>query len=272
MKLSIFSALTTIGLLAVTFWSYQLSRKVSSLDNYEQILRSTHAEIENDLHTKAQKLEDDIEKRSKDSMTEELEILIRKRKVTLEVELDGLLARKTETEKQISDLERANENLPSKVELDELKERYLSKIGSAIGTYETIETFETEHGTVSFNKSDIDYELVPSSGKLAWIRIGKDRSNLNSKIASAWIDAAIWAKEKQGYVNIEDIKEPTDYGSSRTQFFEKDDMYFKTYYQYTRVQGTYGRHSLQYKFYIEIGSKDLKDQARLETYNEKTGS
>jgi hypothetical protein len=52
----------------------------------------------------------------------------------------------------------------------------------------------------------------------------------------------------------------------------KGDMYFKTYFQYERVQGTYGRHSLQYTYYVEIGSEVRKARYELEQYNQKLGS
>jgi len=56
------------------------------------------------------------------------------------------------------------------------------------------------------------------------------------------------------------------------KIYKKGDLYFKTYYQYERVLETYDRHSLQYNFFIELGSLKRKDQYMSEQYNIKTGS
>ena len=48
-------------------------------------------------------------------------------------------------------------------------------------------------------------------------------------------------------------------------------MYFKTYFQYDRVLETYGRHSLRYTYYVEVGSTGRKRQYELEEYRQKLG-
>ena len=49
-------------------------------------------------------------------------------------------------------------------------------------------------------------------------------------------------------------------------------MYFKTYFFTKSVRGTNDRQSLQYDFYIEVGSESRLETARLESYNQKLGS
>jgi hypothetical protein len=50
------------------------------------------------------------------------------------------------------------------------------------------------------------------------------------------------------------------------------DMYFKTYFQFERILETYGRHSMQYTYYVEIGSKQRREQFQLEQYARKLGT
>ena len=249
---------------------------MSRLSIYEEKLLTQHGEIINNIKAVAEDEKHSITSSFKTDLLEEIELTIKERKLALESELDDLIKKKRDTEDQLRKLKednaRAINNLPSKVELEDIRRHYADKLRNSNSYYDTVESFETEHGTISFQASDFDFKLIPSTGHLAWIRIGKDNSTLNSEIIEAWLEAAIWSKEKQGYINIEDDKSPTDYGQAHARVFKKGDMYFKAYYQYSRVSGTYGRHSLQYKFYIEIGSFQLKEQARLEDYNQKIGS
>lgn len=51
-----------------------------------------------------------------------------------------------------------------------------------------------------------------------------------------------------GYVRQYRRTKPSDYGEYTEALYTKGDMYFKTFVQYQRVQGTYGRHSLHYTY------------------------
>jgi hypothetical protein len=74
-----------------------------------------------------------------------------------------------------------------------------------------------------------------------------------------------------GYVQQYRRTKPSDYGESTETRYTKGDMYFKTFMQYQRVQGTYGRHSLQYTYYVETGSDARRKEYELEQYNKKLG-
>jgi len=103
------------------------------------------------------------------------------------------------------------------------------------------------------------------------VKIGKANSTENSELIKAWIEESAAAKEKLGYVRQYRTTKPSDYGEYTEALYRKGDMYFKTYLQYQRVQGTYGRHSLQYTYYVEIGSEVRKRQYDLEAVQSKTG-
>jgi len=169
---------------------------------------------------------------------------------------------------------RAEAGLPGQVNLDELNDYYHRKWQSKQGLsyLNSIESFETEHGSINFDKTDFSFVYIPSSGKLARLRIGKSNSTLNSQLINAWLDESAEVKQRQGYRLIYNRTRNADYGEYTEKMYRNDDMYFKTYYQYERVQGTYDRHSLQYTFYVEVGSKSRNEQYEMEQYNQKLGS
>jgi len=113
---------------------------------------------------------------------------------------------------------------------------------------------------------------LPSSKRIAWIRIGKAGSTENSKLIKAWLDEAARAKLSLGYARTNCTTRPADYGDYTECLYRKGDAYFRTYYQHQRVQGTYDRYSLEYTYYVETGSESRKAQYGLEQYNQKLGS
>lgn len=167
---------------------------------------------------------------------------------------------------------RAEAGLPELIDLDELNQYYYEKQETAGSGYLTFESFDTERGTISFGRSDFSFTYVPSTRQLARLRIGKQKSTLNSELIRAWLDESAQAKQRQGYQLIYDRTRPADYGSYTERLYRKGDMYFTTYHQSERVQGTYDRFSLQYTFYVEIGSETRVDQYQIEQYNQKLGS
>jgi hypothetical protein len=104
------------------------------------------------------------------------------------------------------------------------------------------------------------------------LKIGKDDSSENSELIKAWLEEAERAKVRLGYVRQYRRTKPSDYGDYTEALYRKGDMYFKTFLQYQRIQGTYDRHSLQYTYYVETGSDARRQQYELEQYNEKLGS
>jgi hypothetical protein len=61
-------------------------------------------------------------------------------------------------------------------------------------------------------------------------------------------------------------------GQAKEKHYTKGDMYFKTFFQYKSVRGMNDRDSLQYDFFVEVGSESRSETARLESYNKKLGS
>lgn len=178
-------------------------------------------------------------------------------------EREGELARTTEA------LDRTKAGLPEKVELDSLEQEYgaLTQPG-ATGKVD----FQTGAGPLYFHRKDVALMRVPSTGKLAWIRIGKKQATESEALIRAWLGESSAAKERLGYRRDSSTTRPSDYGKVTEESYSNGDMYFKTYFQFERVLETYGRHSMQYTYYIEVGSRARKDQFQLEQYNKKLGS
>jgi len=193
---------------------------------------------------------------------------------------EQLLTLKKNISTTTSELERlrkttdlASKGLPELIELDDLRKYYAKKLDNKDKySYSSVESFDTSKGKINFSISDFDFEIVPSTNELAWIRIGKKNSSLNAELIKAWIIDSRDVKKKFGYKQIYKKTKPADYGQYTEVLLKKGDMYFKTYYQFQRVQGTYDRHSLQYTFYVEIGSKTRKEKAKLERFNRSLGS
>ena len=145
-------------------------------------------------------------------------------------------------------------------------------MAEAESLHATIESFQTSEGTLSFEKDDFGFQYVPSTRKLARLRIGKENSTIDPELIKAWLSDAESAKNKLGYRLISDNTKNTNDGQTKERHFKKGDMYFKTYFQHKSVRGMNDRHSLQYDFFIEVGSERRSEAASLESYNQKLGS
>jgi hypothetical protein len=154
------------------------------------------------------------------------------------------------------------------VDLDQLNDYYSSKFKNNSG----YEQFQTQRGEISFYSSSFDFVYARNPFQLACLRIGKKESTENAELIKAWLNESANAKIRLGYRNIYSRTKNAEYGEYTEKFYEKGDLYFKTYFQYERVQGTYDRHSLQYTFYVETGSKERKARMELEQYINKLGS
>lgn len=177
-----------------------------------------------------------------------------------------------ELKKTQAEHERALNGLPEQVELDELNDYYAKKFGGNTEAFGLVESFNTAVGPITFQKHHFSFAYLLSSKRLARLRIGKDGSTENSKLIRTWLDESADAKVRLGYVRQYRITKPSDYGEYTEALYRKGDMYFKTYFQYQRMQGTYDRYSLQYTYYVEVGSNARSRQFDLEQYNQKLGS
>jgi len=185
---------------------------------------------------------------------------------------DEVSKREAEVRSAEAERDRVLNGLPEHVELDQLNDYYAALWKKETGYLSTVETFNTALGPISFQKSDFTFAYIPSSRRLAWLKIGKDDSSENSELIKAWLEEAERAKVRLGYVLQYRRTKPSDYGEYTEALYTKGDMYFKTFLQHQRVQGTYGGYSLQYTYYVETGSDARRKQYELEQYNEKLGS
>lgn len=167
---------------------------------------------------------------------------------------------------ELAQTDRALSRRPELVELDELARAYGPQ-----GYQQSIE-FPTAKGTIWFSGRDVSLAFVPSTKQLASIRIGRKATSENAELIRAWLSQAADAKVTLGYRQVERKSRPADYGEYIETEYRKGDMYFRTYFQYERVQGTYGRHSMQYTYYVETGSISRRERHFLEQYNRKLGS
>jgi hypothetical protein len=170
-------------------------------------------------------------------------------------------------------LSRLERGLPELVDLESLANGYSEKIRRAKNPFHTVVTFFTRQGEISFNANEINIVRSPSRNTVAWIRIGKEKETrvLQATIKS-WIAEALEAKIKNGHKKISEKTTPTAYGSVTENLLESDTMYFKTSYQYERVQGTYNSTSYQYSFFVETGSKERSKTYLLDQYTWGLGS
>ncbi len=169
---------------------------------------------------------------------------------------------------QLAGAERKLAGLPELVELDDLGKVYGNQ---AQGNQQPIE-FPTGKGTISFTARDLTLAYVPSTRELAFVRIGKKQSTENAELIRAWISQATDAKVVFGYRQTKRETRPSEYGQYTETEHRKGDMYFKTYLQYERVLESYGRHSMQYTYYVETGSVTRRNRHFLEQYNRRLGS
>lgn len=162
--------------------------------------------------------------------------------------------------------------LPDNFELDQVNQYYVEKWNQSTSNDSPLETFHTSIGEIKFTKNDFSFLYVSSPRLLAWLRIGKSGSVENVNIIKAWLRDAAQAKTRLGYVHKYSDTQPSDYGEYTESYYQKGDLYFKTYFQYDRVLETYGRHSLRYTYFVEVGSIGRKRHYELEQYRQKLGS
>ena len=258
------------------FYIQNLSNRIRSIDKIAENIRIVSQNSINEIKSNIKSANDNIENEFKNNLNNQSEIITEKYLTSFENQLKILKKNIEKEQKRLNQLQekkqRIYNNLPDQVTLDELNDYYANKWKSTTSSYGTFESFQTKLGQLSFYKGDFSFSYIPSSRKVAWIKIGKEQSTTNSELIKAWLNESASAKVRLGYHLIYNRTRPSDYGEYTEKLYRKGDLYFKTYYQYERVQGTYGRHSLQYTFYIEVGSELRKKQYKLEQYNNKLGS
>jgi hypothetical protein len=161
---------------------------------------------------------------------------------------------------------RAQAGLPGIVTLDSLGHHY-ARIRQGNERF----SFETRRGRLGFSSGDVVFGFLENPVKLAWLRIGKEKSTETGELIRAWLRETEQSKTWQGYHQVSKTTRPADYGEQTETVLEKGDAYCRTYFLYERVQGTYARHSLQYTYYVEIGSKARKLAHERQQYTKGLG-
>jgi len=133
------------------------------------------------------------------------------------------------------------------------------------------EQFMTTVGEIHFRPSNISYTFLSSNNKVASIRIGKEQSRERSELIESFLAESTKSKLNNRYTLEENKKEQTTYGSFVKKTYRKGDMYFTTYYENERVQGTYNSTNYRFTYYIEMGAKSRRDKFYQEQYNSKLG-
>ncbi len=165
--------------------------------------------------------------------------------------------------------ERTINDLPGVVTLDSLNSYYASRWSEASFS----ETFDTQSGSISFLKRDFTFAYLRSPRNIAFIRMGRERDSYSSReVIQAWLREAAEAKQRQGYQRVYLRSGPAEYGEYTEGMYRNGDAYIKTFFRYSRVQGTYDRFSLQYDFFIEIGSTARAKRYKAEQYSSRIGS
>lgn len=113
---------------------------------------------------------------------------------------------------------------------------------------------------------------MPSTQRVAHFRIGKRGSILQRTVVKSWLDEAAAAKVVEGYRLASKRTGPAKYGDFSEAVFRKGDLFFRTYFEFSRVAGTYGRLSLEFTFICEAGSTESQSRVRLVGYTSKLGS
>ena len=246
------------------------------LENAAQAMQETYVrnirhEVEEGIKRIRKEVDGEIQlwvKRRGNALIEELEEEL----TSLQIKRGKLKSQKDKLEK---DIEAKLMNIPEIVSLDDLGKKYerLTQ-GKRANTFleRYVLFFETDRGVIAFKPSHIQVARIPSSGLVAWVRVGKANSTEDAELIKAWLRTAEQEKRRLGYKLVYSRKRIVDYGEAIERKYIKGDLYFVTYFRFARVQGTYARYSFEYTYYIEWGSTERRKQYYLESYNLKLGS
>ncbi len=282
--LQIFVGVFIVAISAFTFIRVQsLSNEVKKLNELKTDISNSAKSAMFTIYEAADTKKTEIETAISGDLNQAIYESIQEFKVELETIKNQIEAEKQSLHEIQNGRERLENGLPELVELSDLYKHYSEKIrsitskGGLINTVE-VETFQTSRGDISFYKDDFSFGIIPSTGKVAWIRIGQTpaknmfRASPDAELIESWLNESAQFKVNLGYQLVSNKTNPADYGEYTEKIYQKGDMYFITYFQYERVLETYDRHSFQYTFYIETGSLSQNEQYQLEQYNSKLGN
>jgi hypothetical protein len=273
---SVAIAVIALITLALTVDHLAVRRRQEQLFELENRLKLAESEAMNALERAKERVANELATSSRERFNRETEAASNEKLARYRDELQRIQEEIDFERTRLSELsetrQRAEAGLPELIELDDLNAYYGEKLNEAESLRATIESFQTSEGTLSFDKNDVGFQYIPSTGQLARFRIGKEDSTIDPELIEAWFSDAESAKQQLGYRLISNNTKNTNDGQAQEKHFKNGDMYFKTYLYSKSVRGTNNRHSQQYDFFIEVGSESRSEAARLESYNQKLGS
>ena len=273
---SVAIAVIALITLALTVDHLAVRRRQEQLFELENRLKLAESEAMNALERAKERVANELATSSRERFNRETEAASNEKLARYRDELQRIQEEIDFERTRLSELsetrQRAEAGLPELIELDDLNAYYGEKLNEAESLRATIESFQTSEGTLSFDKNDVGFQYIPSTGQLARFRIGKEGSTIDPELIEAWFSDADSAKQQLGYRLISNNTKNTNDGQAQEKHFKNGDMYFKTYLYSKSVRGTNNRHSQQYDFFIEVGSESRSEAARLESYNQKLGS
>ena len=273
---SVAIAVIALITLALTVDHLAVRRRQEQLFELENRLKLAESEAMNALEQAKERVANELATSSRERFNRETEAASNEKLARYRDELQRIQEEIDFERTRLSELsetrQRAEAGLPELIELDDLNAYYGEKVNEAESLRATIESFQTSEGTLSFDKNDVGFQYIPSTGQLARFRIGKEDSTIDPELIEAWFSDAESAKQQLGYRLISNNTKNTNDGQAQEKHFKNGDMYFKTYLYSKSVRGTNNRHSQQYDFFIEVGSESRSEAARLESYNQKLGS
>lgn len=250
--------------------------RVTQLGSLNGELQNTASQATRDVGKARDAAIEDVRGKAVRELASSTETAVNQQLQIFDNRLSELTEKVEKRREELSRLEKerdlVSKGLPGAVNFDELGQYYEKILAKDFQYNVPAERFSTAAGEIDFAKRNIQIVRLLSNGSTVLIKIGKDDSLENAELIRAWIAEAERAKTKLGYSREYRRVRPADYGQVTESLFKKGDFYFKTFLQYQRIQGTYGRHSLQYTYFVETGSISRKERYELEQYNRKLGS
>jgi hypothetical protein len=203
----------------------------------------------------------DIYKRS-EVMNQDMSTQIKNFNDKLKIELMGLYKEYTNINRRIDSARVANHEIFPVSSQDILRSVANGLNSNGYGETE----FPTTLGTISCTS-----KIGKQNDQIAYIKFGANNSRQDESLIKAFISEATKFKLSNGYRLADSKNTAVDYGEMVLKTYVKDDLYFKTFFQYTRHSGTYNSVYFTYDYYIEVGSLSVNNSLRIESYIQKIG-
>jgi chromosome segregation ATPase len=176
------AAIAVIGLvtLALAVDHFAVRRRQGQLFGLENRLKLVESEAIDALEQTKERVANELATSTRNRVGLEMDAALNEKLARYRAELQQIQEQTDAERSQLSELvetrQRAEAGLPELREVDDLNTYYGEKLAEAESHHATIESFQTSEGTLSFEKDDFGFQYVPSTRKLARLRIGKESS------------------------------------------------------------------------------------------------